>query len=541
MKIINRYFYTIKDLYPIQIYKRIYYKLFITKILFTNKKIIIRKSNNNRKILFLNNEDYFFIIENNCKIEILNKKINFSIIHDWNSKKFDALTIYNINYFDFITNDDSKKKDKINIIEKWIKYNKNKKNPSWDSYPTSLRIVNWIKWSIQNDYINKEFILSLYEQSLWLSKKIEYHLKGNHLIANAKALIFAGIYFKENNSSYLLGLGVNILIKELEVQILNNGAHYERSPMYHVIITEDLLDIISLYKKYNLKIDDRIVLTAKKMIKWINFISHSDNSLPFFGDTCYKIARSVEDINYYGKKILSINLEKNNKIINQVDAAGYYVLKNHNNSFIANVGHIISKEQPGHSHADLLSFELNLYKNKVFVNSGISTYEKSNLRHFQRSTVSKNTLTLNDKNSQDVWASFRVGKKTRIESLKINKSRDNKFSSSIEASHCGFGSFFSKNLHKRKWIISENSLHIIDSFTGKHDEAKSRIYLHPSIKCFKNYLIMKNNKIIKFEFIDCNLNVIQSRWAYSFNILYENQCMEFTANKNVFEIKFIWD
>ena len=52
---------------------------------------------------------------------------------------------------------------------------------------------------------------------------------------------------------------------------------------------------------------------------------------------------------------------------------------------------------------------------------------------------------------------------------------------------------------------------------------------------------MKNNKKIKFEFIDCNLNVIQSRWAYSFNILYENQCMEFTANKNVFEIKFIWD
>ena len=87
------------------------------------------------------------------------------------------------------------------------------------------------------------------------------------------------------------------------MQILNNGAHYERSPMYHVIITEDLLDIISLYKKYNLKIDNRIVLTAKKMIKWINFISHSDNSLPFFGDTCYKIARSVEDINYYGKKI----------------------------------------------------------------------------------------------------------------------------------------------------------------------------------------------------------------------------------------------
>ena len=47
---------------------------------------------------------------------------------------------------------------------------------------------------------NPFFIKSLVHQIRYLEKKIEYHLKGNHLLANAKALIFAGFYFEGKES-----------------------------------------------------------------------------------------------------------------------------------------------------------------------------------------------------------------------------------------------------------------------------------------------------------------------------------------------------
>ena len=79
-------------------------------------------------------------------------------------------------------------------------------------------------------------------------------MKGNHLLANAKALIFSGLYFKGEEARKWLQLGVKIIDEELDEQILQDGGHFERSTMYHTVILEDFLDLInilSLYKSTN--------------------------------------------------------------------------------------------------------------------------------------------------------------------------------------------------------------------------------------------------------------------------------------------------
>ena len=55
-----------------------------------------------------------------------------------------------------------------------------------------------------------------------------------------------------------------ILINELKIQILDDGAHYELSPMYHSIIIEDLIDILELIRiyKYQNPILIKIIKTA---------------------------------------------------------------------------------------------------------------------------------------------------------------------------------------------------------------------------------------------------------------------------------------
>ena len=78
----------------------------------------------------------------------------------------------------------------------------------------------------------------MYAQYLHLQKKLELHLLGNHYLENLKAVMLGALYFKEPGvyDDYK-----SRLLEELEEQILPDGMHYERSPMYHKIVLEDLM------------------------------------------------------------------------------------------------------------------------------------------------------------------------------------------------------------------------------------------------------------------------------------------------------------
>ena len=89
-------------------------------------------------------------------------------------------------------------------------------------------------------------MLSLWNQTRWLAGRPEYHLLGNHLFINAKALLYACALFQLDQNSKIYKTAITILNKELNEQFLADGAHFELSPMYHSLAMEDLLDLLSI-------------------------------------------------------------------------------------------------------------------------------------------------------------------------------------------------------------------------------------------------------------------------------------------------------
>src|SRR5207237_3863965 len=83
-------------------------------------------------------------------------------------------------------------------------------------------------------------------QALALEARLETHLLANHLMKNIKALMFAGALLGAPESSRWWAKGEKLLKRELAEQILADGGHFERSPMYHAEALEDLLDIRTL-------------------------------------------------------------------------------------------------------------------------------------------------------------------------------------------------------------------------------------------------------------------------------------------------------
>ena len=93
---------------------------------------------------------------------------------------------------------------------------------------------------------------------------------------------------------------------------------------------------------------------------------------------------------------------------------------------------VLPAYQPGHTHADTLQVLLRYKDKDILVDTGISTYEKNSRRQEERSTVSHNTVSVDDKNSSDTWGGFRVGKRAEVQILNENdqyiKARHNGYS-----------------------------------------------------------------------------------------------------------------
>ena len=112
----------------------------------------------------------------------------------WDGIGMERLWLYNLHYFDDLNAEDAKDRTSSHraLIENWINQNKSLDGIGWEPYPTSLRIVNWIKWAFSGNSLDQEWLESVAIQTEWLSKRLEFHLLGNHLFANAKALLFFG-------------------------------------------------------------------------------------------------------------------------------------------------------------------------------------------------------------------------------------------------------------------------------------------------------------------------------------------------------------
>jgi Uncharacterized protein conserved in bacteria len=115
----------------------------------------------------------------------------------WDSPKREKLWRYNQHYFDDLNALGAAARADWHqaLLLQWIQANPPAIGTGWEPYPTSLRIVNWVKWSLAGNAFSSACVHSLAVQARWLRRRLEWHLLGNHLFANAKALVFAGALF----------------------------------------------------------------------------------------------------------------------------------------------------------------------------------------------------------------------------------------------------------------------------------------------------------------------------------------------------------
>jgi uncharacterized heparinase superfamily protein len=354
-------------------------------------------------------------------------------------------------------------------MRKWIAENPVGIGNGWEPYPLSLRICNWIKWSLSGHALEPSVLESLVLQARYLARTIEYHLLGNHLFANAKALVFAGTFFDGEAADGLLASGLRILAKELPEQVLGDGGHFERSPMYHSQILEDVLDLVNLHRTFPDLLPDWSSVSAR-MVGWLQNMTHPDGQIAFFNDAAFGVTPAPKDLTGYAER-LAIEPERL-----PLGDSGYIRLENDRSVVLFDAAPIGPDYQPGHSHADTLSFELSHLGQRLVVNSGTSTYETGSERQHQRRTAAHNTIQIDGIDQSEVWAGFRVARRAYPFDVRTDHQ------SFAEAAHDGYRRLKNPLIHRRRLELGADGLAITDMIegTGEH-EIEVFFHIHPGM------------------------------------------------------------
>ncbi|AOE50146.1 alginate lyase family protein [Kangiella sediminilitoris] len=481
MKRFLLYYHTLKHLKLKQILFQIKYRLVAPKIKpYSHKEVIRRKL----QLSFPVRGKAGWDLEHNASF--LNQTIYVNTEKSWKVEASD-LWLYNLHYFDDLNVYESAELEPFysSLIENWIlTVSQDSNSVALDPYPTSLRLVNWCKYIWRHNINNENWNRSIYEQSNLLRRNLEYHLLANHLFANGKALIFVGIFFGEKFGEKFLQLGLNIIEQQVAEQFLPDGGHFERSPMYHNILLWDLLDLVFLAKKTQGIIPDPYVNlwkdTLVKALSWMDAMQHPDGDIAFFNDSTLGVAPKSEDIKNYAKLLGLETSFKNNKPggLYYLNNSGFISVVKPSFKLIADVGDASPRYQPGHSHAESLSFELSVNDQRVFVNSGISQYGNDSIRQLQRATISHNTLVPEYCNSSQVWGGFRLAKASHLEHLTL-KNND----SIIDCAIRGFWNLKKNGItHSRLFTVNDNGVSINDKISESGLESVVIFKLHPDIE-----------------------------------------------------------
>ena len=492
-------YHTLKFLKFKQLYWQIRYRLKKPTFIKQDKNNISRADN----LVFSYNyvQCSKYLGNNSFRFLNLDKKFNDDI--DWNFLEFGKLWNYNLEYFDFLSQIDISIDEKTRLISDFYSFSIKTKR-KLEPYPVSLRTINIIRFVCGNN-INKNYIDDyIYQELTFLNNNCEYHILGNHLLENAFSLLIGGAYF---NKLEWYNKAKSILHTQLEEQILIDGAHFELSPMYHKIILYRILELIDWYSNYTNKDIEFLEFCRGKasiMLGWLYNISFSNGDIPLFKDSAFGITLNNDDLYLYADRIGIIPQK------NALSDSGYRSYNVDSIEVRMSFAQIGASYQPGHAHADALSFLVYYKGSPLFVEQGTSTYQIGERRNLERSTEAHNTVVYKETNQSEVWGGFRVARRAKTHLLKDSAS----FYSGYHDGYNRIGT-----THFRSFYFEEKSIEIKDKLSN-NKEGVAYLHIAPGIVVKRlNESEIRIPHICEIIFKDIlDLQVESYEYANSYNI-----------------------
>lgn len=400
---------------------------------------------------------------------------------DWDRAEWPKLWRYHLHYHDDLiaTGAVDRAAWHAAFVRRWIAENPPVGGSGWEPYPVSRRLVNWVARQIGHGDLPDGGIESLAVQARWLRRRLEHHLLANHLMVNAKALLVAGLFFAGPEAEAWLAEGLRLFTRELAEQVLADGGHYERSPMYHALALEDLLLVIGMCRHYGHRHPPDWEQVAARMVRWLATMSHPDGRIALFNDAAFDQALEPAALAEWARALgIPVEVGEPAPLVH-LAASGYARLELGPAALLVDAADLGPDYQPGHGHADTLGCELSLDGQRVVVDSGTSQYGLGPERLRQRGTAAHNTVVVDGADSSEIWGGFRVARRARVHEIATAVGADHV---EVSAAHDGYTRLRGVGRHHRRYRLDAAGLTISDELRGRGRHAvEVPFHLHPTV------------------------------------------------------------
>jgi hypothetical protein len=180
-------------------------------------------------------------------------------------------------------------------VESWRRQNPVAMGPNWAcAMEVALRSMNLIaafhlfRSSRALDESRLATLLALFDaHGEHIRRNVEYSYiaTGNHYLSDVVGLLWLGIYFPELEAAPAWrAFGLREVLRELEKQVLSDGAHYESSTGYHRFVTELFLYSFILCQANGIDIEDKYWRRLRSMLEYSRAYLRPDGRAPVIGD-----------------------------------------------------------------------------------------------------------------------------------------------------------------------------------------------------------------------------------------------------------------
>lgn len=261
-----------------------------------------------------------------------------------------------------------------------------------------------------------EFLYNYHKHAEYLN--CHYSEKGNHLLFEAQRILLAGTFFREfKEAESWRKQGVDILNKEIQVQVYPDGGQFELDPHYHLATIQIFCKALYIADLGHFRNDfpQSYIDTIENMIVFYANICFPDYGNPLFSDAKLTVKKEViKDYKQWSELFPDNQFIKYMATEGKEGALPEYLSKGFKdtgffvfrNGWGENSTQMVVKAGPPafwHNQPDNGTFELWYNGRALFQDSGSYVYEGKEeevmqwRRWFRQSKV-HNTVTLSDKN-----------------------------------------------------------------------------------------------------------------------------------------------
>jgi hypothetical protein len=363
-------------------------------------------------------------------------------------------------------------------LQSWAVQNPYGRGPNWTcAMEVALRAMNLLaafqtfRHSRQFDSRLLQFFLRLLQQhGNYIRRNLEfsYIATSNHYLSDVVGLLWIGLLLPElRDAEEWRDFGLDQMLREMDKQVLADGADFESSTGYHRFVTELFLYSFMLCRANNIELEKRYWSKLHQMLVYLRAYLRPDGFAPLIGDTdsgqvLPVVHRRADDHAYLleiGTSVFN-DLKAEHAVSSAFPQAGTYIMRDRDLYLCFNASDAGINGRGSHGHNDALSIEVSAGGRAFIVDPGTYVYSADLAkRHEFRSTAYHSTVQIygREQNTIDRNMPFVIGNEARPRVLewKTNDEFDK-----VVAEHYGYAPLTHRrtvvfNKGAREWLIDD--------------------------------------------------------------------------------------